>query len=294
MSLTTHGACTVLQEAFDAAEALDLIERERCTVYFGQANIAHALVGHPAFRPERSASLRTGLTTGTPDDVRLTAEKLGVHGVCNIYGATEAYGQISVAWTGDPLEQRMNGQGPPLPGQTVRVVDPDTGFDVPEGELGEFWVKGYLMPGYLDDPEQTRAAFSDDGFFRTGDVGTIDGDGYLHFKARRKEMIKTGGISVSPLEVEAFLQGCAGVVEGCVVGLPHAVKGEVVAALVRLAPGSTLSAQDLRAQCKARMAAYKVPEIIVFVDELPRTETGKLSRKKSAELLAKTLEANAS
>ncbi len=287
MALMTHGAAAVLQEAFEAGEALTLIEQEQCTVYYGLPNITRALVDHPAFRPERTGSLRTGLTIGSAADIRLTAEELGVHGICNIYGSTETYGNCAVTPTTDSLELRAESQGPPLPGVTVRVVDPATGVDVACGETGEFWVKGYVMPGYLDDPEQTATSLTVDGFFRTGDLGRIDDAGYVRFLGRATEMIKTGGINVSPLEVEEFLATCPGVGQACVVGVPHPVKGEIVAALVRRTPGSTLSAAELRAHCWARIAAYKVPEVVMFVDDLPRTETGKPHRRKAGELAAK-------
>jgi fatty-acyl-CoA synthase len=281
MSLMTHGACAILQEGFEPAEALDLIEKHRCTGYYGQANLLHALIEHPEFSPARTASLRTGLTTGTPDDIRLTAEVLGAQEVCTIYGLTEVYGNCVVSHCTDPLEWRQHGQGLPLPGVTMRVVDPDTGRDVPPGEVGEFWVRGYVMPGYLDEPEQNKLAFSDDGFFKTGDLGTIDARGHVHFHGRLKEVIKTGGINVSPLEVEDILQGCEGVAHACVVGVPHAIKGELVAALVRPIPGSAPTVEALRAHCRSKLASYKVPEIIRLVEDLPVTDTGKLSRKRA-------------
>ena len=162
----------------------------------------------------------------------------------------------------------------------IRVVDPESGRPLPRGEVGEFRVKGHVTAGYYDDAEQTRAAFDRDGYFVTGDLGLIDDDGRVRFRGRRKEMIKTGGINVAPLEVEAILASHDAVKQACVVGVADRDRGEVVVAAVELHEGATATADTLTAFCRERLASYKVPVRFVFrkAEEFPRTPTGKIQK----------------
>jgi fatty-acyl-CoA synthase len=197
-----------------------------------------------------------------------------------VYGSTETYGNCAVTDARDPLAVRLETQGLPLPGMDVRVVDPETGRALPRGEVGEFRVTGHVTPGYHADPEQTRAAFDRDGYFITGDLGLIDEDGRIRFRGRRTETIKTGGINVAPLEVEAILAGHDAVKQAYVVGIPDRDRGEVVVAAVELRQGATTTAEALTAFCRDRLAGYKVPVRFVFrkADEFPRTATGKIQK----------------
>jgi fatty-acyl-CoA synthase len=284
----THGAALVLQEAFDPGEALHLIEAHECTGAYTLPNMTSAMVSHPHFHPSRTASLRTGLTLGTEPDLRRAAEVLAVPEICNIYGGTETYGNCCVTPAHWPLERRLRSQGPPLPGMRLRLADPDTGAPVKAGELGEVHVSGYVARGYLRASEEENRAFGDDGWFRTGDLGRLDEDGCLHFESRASEVIKTGGINVSPREVEELLALHPQVRDAAVAGAPHEVAGQIVVAFVVLEdPGADLGDEALRAFCAERVAAYKVPARIHFVDSLPKTETGKLARRVLAEAAAR-------
>src|SRR5215471_2781583 len=193
-ALMTHGGSIVLQESFEPGEAIALIERERCTVYYGMANIARAMREHPSHPGRRLGALRTGLTIGPPENIAMTIEALGTAELCNVYGATETYGNCAVTDAHDPLDQRLYSQGLPLPGMTIQVVDPMTRDALPADEVGELVVAGYVTPGYYRAPELDAAAFDQSGGFLTGDLGSIDRDGRVHFRGRLKEIIKTGGI----------------------------------------------------------------------------------------------------
>jgi len=286
-AILTHGGTIVLQESFEPGEALALLDGERCSVYYGMANMARAMAEHPD-RPRRPlASMRTGLTIGLPEDIQMTIDAVNARELCNVYGATETYGNCAVTDARDPLELRLTTQGRPLPGMEIRVVEPASGRPLPAGEVGEFRVKGHLTPGYYRDPEQTRAAFDADGFFVTGDLGLVGEDGRVRFRGRLKELIKTSGANVAPLEVEAILLTHPAVKQAYVVGVRDRDRGEVGVAAVELNQGATATAEALTAFCRERLASYKVPARIVFrtAEEFPRTATGKVQKPKLREEL---------
>ncbi|MPZ28268.1 MAG: AMP-binding protein [Micromonosporaceae bacterium] len=281
MASLTHRSTILLQETFEPGPALEILTSQRATAGYFLPHLTRALIDEPGFDPGRLTTLRTGLTIGLPDDLRLVAERLGVAGICNIYGSTETYGNCCVTpWTA-PLARRMHSQGPPLPGMTVRIVDPD-GAPVPPGEEGQILVGGRITPGYLGQPELNAHSFTADGLLRTGDVGHLDEDGWLVFGARESEMIKTGGINVAPAEVEEFLSRHPDVRQVAVTGAPDPVHGQQVVAFVVAGPG--LDEPQLRAYCQGRIASFKVPARIVFLDALPTTVTGKLNRRALADL----------
>lgn len=284
-NILTHGGCVVLQEHFDAGEALALIERERCTIFYGTPNMAQALHEHPE-RPGRDlSSLRGGATIGTPEQIMRVVE-LGAREVCNIYGLTETYGNCNVTDAADPLERRLASVGRPLAGVDQRIVDPQTGKVLPPGELGEIRVKGYVTRGYYKDPARSAESFDEHGYFRTGDLGYADSEGSLYFRGRLKEMVKTGGINVAPVEVEEILMTHPGVQAAFVTGVPDAQRDELLAAIVVPKPGATLSSVLLREFCRESLAAYKVPRLFRFVaeTELPLTTTGKLQKNRLASM----------
>jgi fatty-acyl-CoA synthase len=286
-AMLTHGGTLVLQESFDPGEALELLDRERCSVYYGMANMARAMLEHPDRGHRALAAMRTGLTIGLPEDVEMTMEAVNARELCNVYGSTETYGNCAVTDARDARELRLTTQGLPLPGMQIRVVDPASGRPLAPGEVGEFRVKGHVTPGYYRDPEQTRAAFDDAGFFVTGDLGLLGDDGRVRFRGRLKELIKTGGANVAPLEVEAILLAHPAVKQAYVVGVPDRARGEVGVAAVELHAGAAASEDALRAFCRERLASYKVPARVVFrkAEEFPRTATGKVQKPQLREEL---------
>src|SRR6516165_2005035 len=254
-ALMTHGGSIVLQEGFEPGEAIALIERERCSVYYGMANMARAMREHSSYLRRRLRAMRTGLTIGPPEDIAMTIDVLGAAELCNVYGATETYGNCAVTDAHGSLDQRLHTQGLPLPGMTIRIVDPMTREALPADEVGELVVAGYVTPGYYRAPELDAAAFDQSGGFLTGDLGSIDRNGRVRFRGRLKEMIKTGGINVAPLEVEEVLLQHPDIVQGHVVGVPDAAKGEIVAAAVEPRPGAAADTAAIIAFCRDRLAS---------------------------------------
>jgi fatty-acyl-CoA synthase len=284
-NLLTHGGCVVLQEHFDAGAALELIERERCTLFYGTPNMGQALYDHPDRTRRDLASLRGGATIGTPEQIQRVVD-LGAREICNIYGLTETYGNCNVTDAADPLEKRLTSVGRPLAGVDQRIVDPETGRRLPPGEVGEIRVKGYVTTGYYKDPERTAESLDEHGYFKTGDLGWADADGRLHFRGRIKEMVKTGGINVAPVEVEEVLMTHPGVRLAFVTGVPDPARDELLAAVIVPKPGATLSEEALCAFCRKTLAAYKVPRLIRFAaeQELPLTTTGKVQKNRLAAM----------
>jgi fatty-acyl-CoA synthase len=283
----SHGAALVLQPRFEPGGWLDLIERHRCTAVYTLPSMTGAALRHPDFRRARTASLRTGLMIGSPEEVRFAAEELGAARICNIYGSTETYGNCCVTPADWPLTRRMTSQGPPLPGARLRIVDPATGAPLSPGEIGAVEVAGSATPGYIGaSAANNEAAFTADGYFRTGDLGSLDAAGDFRFAARDNDMIKRAGINVSPAEVETLLLQYPGIAQAAVVGTAAGDRGEAIVAFVVAAGGESLDPEALRAHCRAQASSYKVPDRIEICVALPTTETGKLLRRELKERAA--------
>jgi fatty-acyl-CoA synthase len=268
------GGRIVLQESVDAASALELLERERCTVMAGWHQ-AGPLLEHPDF-----ARRRLHLKKGSYH--ALAPRLLGAdHRAIGMYGMSETATCVTAARWDDPEAIRTGTFGRPLAGMELRIVD-DDGRPVAPGESGEILVKGpTLMEGYYRVPREDT--FSRDGFFRTGDLGYLDRDGFLHFATRVKDVIKTAGVNVAAVEVEQALAQHPAVKSAHVVGVPHPTRGENVAAFVVLRPGATAGDDELRDFCRASLASYKVPRRVFVIPEaeLPLTASG---RAEKAEL----------
>ncbi|HEY1798684.1 MAG TPA: class I adenylate-forming enzyme family protein [Stellaceae bacterium] len=283
----SHGAALVLQPRFEPGGWLDLIARHRCTAVYTLPSMTGAALRHPTFRRDRTASLRTGLMIGSPEEVRIAAEELAAPEICNVYGSTETYGNCCVTPADWPLARRMASQGPPLPGVRLRIADPETGAELPAGEIGAVEVARSATPGYAGaSAVNNAAAFTPDGYFRTGDLGSLDAAGDFHFAARDNDMIKRAGINVSPAEVEALLLQVPGVGQAAVVGAAAGERGEAIVAFVVATEGARVDAEALRAHCRAHASSYKVPDRIEICAALPTTETGKLFRRGLKEMAA--------
>jgi fatty-acyl-CoA synthase len=291
MATFTHGATLVLQEQFRAGEAIDLIESERCTAAYLLPTLTRAIVSDDGFDRKRVQTLRTGVTIGSPEDVRLAADAMAISGICNVYGATETYGNCCVTPTDMDLADRLVCQGPPLPGVELRIVDQASGEIAGSGHVGEIQVRGYTTPGYLGESAPHEDVFTSDGYYRTGDLGFLDDHQCLHYVARHSDMIKTAGINVSPAEVEEFLMSLDGVQQVAVVGSPDPVRGEVVVAFIVPTSGCELTEESVVAACRGGIASYKVPARVVLADALPTTPTGKLHRARVKDLAATAVEA---
>lgn len=274
----SHGAAIVLQDRFEPGGALALIEQHRCTAIYTLPTMTSALIAHQDFALARTASLRTGLTIGSPQDVIAAATGLGAAHICNIYGSSETCGNCCVTPWDWPLDRRAVCQGPPLPGVSLRLVHAETGAKADPGQPGLIEVTGYLMAGYGGQSSSHNATvFTADGWYRTGDLGQLSEDGDLIFLGRATEMIKRAGINVSPAEVEDVLLQHPAVAQVAVVGAPDPARGEIIVAFVVTMKPATEA--ELIAHARTLASTYKVPDQIVFRTELPATATGKLQRQ---------------
>jgi fatty-acyl-CoA synthase len=277
-----HGATICIEERVTGDGSLAFIERERCTVYYGLATATRMLVSAPSFGQRDISSLRTGTTGFTAEDKRLVIDTLGVGEVCSVYGMTEAYGHSTMTEAGDPLDVVLTTQGRVLPTQEIRIVD-DAGAVLPPAQTGEIQLRGCVTTGYLDSPALNEAAFTDDGWFRTGDLGWLDDEQRLHFVGRLKEVKKIKGINISPADVEEVVAAHPQVAQVYVFSVADSSGEDVIACVV--VPRTPVDDRDgfvaeLRTHVRSRAASYKVPAqfSIVGNDQLPTTATGKVSK----------------
>jgi fatty-acyl-CoA synthase len=278
----THGAAMVYpSDAFDAGAVLETVEAQRCTGLYGVPTMFIAELGHAEFDRFDLSSLRAGCMAGSPCPVevmRQVIERMHMEGVTIAYGMTETSPVSFQTGRDDPLERRVSTVGRVQPHLECKVVDAD-GETVPRGVAGELCTRGYsVMLGYWDDPEKTAEAIDPEGWMHTGDLATIDAEGYGNIVGRIKDMVIRGGENVYPREVEEFLYRHPKVADVTVVGVPDARYGEELCAWVRLRPGEAASAEELVGFCRGQIAHYKIPRYIRFVDEFPMTVTGKIQK----------------
>lgn len=272
LSTMAGGGRIVLHEMVEPGAALELLERERCTIMAGWHQ-AGPLLEHPDF-PRRHLFLKKGTYHA------LATRLLGPdHCAIGVYGMSETATCVAASRWDDPEEIRTGTFGRPFDDMRLRIVDPETGDAVAPGEAGEIHVKGpTLMEGYYRVPR--ASTFDDAGFFKTGDLGFLDQRGCLHFATRLKDVIKTAGVNVAAVEVEEALARHAAVKAAHVVGVPHPVRGENIAAFVVLEPGAEAGEAELQAFCREMLASYKVPRHVLLIgeDEVPRTGSGKIEK----------------
>jgi len=288
------GACIVIPaEHFDAPAVLHAIEAERCTAVHGVPTMFIAELEHPDFHNYDMSSLRTGIMAGAPcpaplmkrvmDDMHCSEILIG-------YGETEASPLTHLTSRDDSLERRTETVGKNLPHQEVKIVDTETGATVPLGEIGEICFRGYhIMRGYYGEPDKTAGTIDESGWLYSGDLGTMDADGYVRITGRRKEMIIRGGENIYPKEIEAFLFTHPKIAQVAVFGVPDELYGEAVMAWIQLHQGEQCSEEEIRGYCENRIAHFKVPKYIWFVDDFPMTVTGKLQKFRMRETAVEKL-----
>lgn len=273
------GAAVCWGDAFDPASALRLIAELGITIMPAAPITWQGILDDPARCDFDISSLRfasTGGTTIPPEIVRRLQTEMQVAQVGTGYGMTETCGMASFTRPDDPIEKVVGTAGQPAPDTEIRIVD-SAGNPCPTDEAGEILIRNpRLLLEYLDDPVATREALTDDGWFRSGDVGSFDADGYLRITDRLKDMYIINGLNVYPAEIERCIEQVAGVGECAVVGQPDARKGEVGVAFVVRGPGSALREDDVTEFCRRSLAGYKVPARVAFVDSLPRNAMGKV------------------
>jgi fatty-acyl-CoA synthase len=278
----THGAAMVFpSEGFDPLATLEAIEAERCTAVYGVPTMFIAEMDHPDFARFDLSSLRTGIMAGSPCPIEVMKRAVTSMHLSEIvigYGMTETSPASFVSATDDPLERRVSTVGRVMPHVEAKVIDAE-GRIAPRGTAGELLTRGYLvMLGYWNDEEKTREAIDAAGWMHTGDLATIDDEGYCNIVGRIKDMVIRGGENVYPREIEEFLYRHPKIQDVQVIGIPDQRYGEELCAWVRLRDGETATAEEIRTFCQGQIAHYKVPRYVKFVDGFPMTVTGKIQK----------------
>ncbi|WP_327150878.1 class I adenylate-forming enzyme family protein [Nocardia sp. NBC_01329] len=271
-----YAGCTYCHVGFFRPDtALDQLESQRATVALpGFETVWLPVLNHPDFATRELSALRLVMTVGVPERVREMANRLPHAVQVSCFGMTEASSFLSLSEQSDTQEQRTTTGGRPLPGMECRVVDPETGLDLPPGSEGELLFRGTnCFDGYLHDPELTARCFDEQGWFHTGDVAVMDAEGRVTFVSRLKDMLKVGGENVSAVEVEDFLLRHPAVHIVQVVAAPDSYYVEVPAAFIELAPGATVTEQEIIDYCLGSIATYRAPRYVRFVDEWPMSGT---------------------
>jgi fatty-acyl-CoA synthase len=289
LGCTTHGATMVIPaEAFEPGAVLAAVQDERCTALYGVPTMFLAELGHADFESFDLSSLRTGVMAGSPcpvETMKACIDRMHMHEVTICYGMTETSPVSTQTLPDDSLHHRTATVGRVHPHVEVRIVRvDDPSATVERGETGELCTRGYsVMTGYWNDPERTADAIDADGWMHTGDLAVMDEDGYVNIVGRSKDMVIRGGENIYPREVEEFLHTHPDVVDVQVVGVPDERYGEQLLAAVRVRTGADLTEDGVRDFCRGRIAHYKVPRYVQFVDEFPMTVTGKVQKYKLRE-----------
>ena len=288
LGATTHGCAMVIPApAFDPEATLQACAQEPCTSLYGVPTMFIALLGHPRFADYDLTSLRTGIMAGSPCPVEVmkrVIDEMHMGEVGIAYGMTETSPVSTQTTFDDPVSKRVASVGRVHPHVEVKVVDPAAGATVARGESGELCTRGYsVMAEYWDEPERTAEAIDADGWMHTGDLATMDEDGYLNIVGRIKDMVIRGGENVYPREIEEFLYGHPDIADVQVIGVPDDRYGEELMAWIVPRAGATLDTEAVRAFCQGRIAHYKVPRYVKVVDGFPMTVTGKVQKFKMRE-----------
>jgi fatty-acyl-CoA synthase len=284
LAATSHGACIVIPSpGFDPAASLQAVADERCTSLYGVPTMFIAELALPNFADFDLSSLRTGIMAGSPcpaEVMKRVINEMGMTEVTICYGMTETSPVSTQTRADDSLDRRTGTVGQVHPHVEVKVIDPLTGAVLPRGATGELCTRAYsVMRGYWEQPDKTVEVLVN-GWMHTGDLAVMDDAGYLNIVGRSKDLVIRGGENVYPREVEEFLYSHPDIEDVQVVGVPDEKYGEQLLAAVKLRPGATISADDVRAFCKNRLAHYKVPHYVQFVESYPMTVTGKIQKYK--------------
>jgi len=289
LACASHGSTMVIPgEAFEPLAVLQAVGAERCTALYGVPTMFIGELDHPRFAEFDFSSLRTGIMAGSPCPIEVMKNvqaRMNMREVTICYGMTETSPVSTQSSLDDPLDKRVGTVGRVHPHVEVKIIDASTGAVVPRGTPGELCTRGYsVMLGYWNNPEATRTSIDAAGWMHTGDLATMDEDGYVKIVGRIKDMIIRGGENVYPREIEEFLHTHPGVSEAQVIGVPSEKYGEEVMAWVKPKPGTTLTQEELVRFCTGRISTFKIPRFWKFVDEFPMTVTGKIQKFRMREV----------
>ena len=288
LGATSHGACMVIPSpGFDPGLTLRAVQDERCTSLYGVPTMFIAQLQHADFAGFYLSSLRTGIMAGSPCPVEVmkrVVSEMHMAEVTIAYGMTETSPVSTQTRRDDDLERRVSTVGTVHPHVEVKVVDPESDLTLPRGESGELCTRGYsVMLGYWEEPVKTAEVLDAAGWMHTGDLATMDADGYLEIVGRIKDLVIRGGENIYPREIEEFLYGHPDIVDVQVIGVPDAKYGEELMAWVKLREGADLTVDQLREYCTGRLAHYKIPRYLKVTDSFPMTVTGKIRKVEMRE-----------
>ncbi len=278
-----HGACILPMLQFDPGEALRLIHEEKVTNFTGSPTMYIMMMDHPDFPKRNTHSITSCIVGGSdvaPELVKAMMDKMGIKDVISAYGMTENSGISTCSRRGDPPEVVANTAGKLMFKECdLKILDPETGKEVPRGTQGEICTRGwFVMKEYYRMPEETQKAFDKNGWFHTGDLGVMNDKGYIKITGRIKDMFITGGVNAYPAEIESFLFTYPKVAMVAVTGVPDRRMGEVGMAFIKLKEGQTATAEEIIAFARDKMANYKAPKYVKFVNDFPMTPTGKVQK----------------
>jgi fatty-acyl-CoA synthase len=284
----THGVSMVLVEDFDALRVLAGIQKEKCTAVYGVPTMFIAELHHPMFEMFDLSTLRTGIMAGAlcpVETMKQVMEKMHCKDIIIVYGLTETSPGMTTTRVFDPAEIRATTVGVELPGVEVKIVNPETGEECGPEEHGEICCRGYnVMKGYYKNPEATALAIDKDGWLHSGDLAMKTKDGFYKITGRIKDMIIRGGENVYPREIENFIFNMPQVELVEVVGIPDQKYGEIVGAFVKVKKGQQLCEAEVQEFCRGKIARYKIPKHVFFVDDFPKTASGKVMKYKLREM----------
>ncbi|AMP12152.1 AMP-binding enzyme family protein [Collimonas arenae] len=297
LACLTHGATIVYpNDGFEPLSVLQAVQEERCTGLHGVPTMFIAELDHPRFAEFDLSTLRTGIMAGSPCPIEVmkrVVRDMHLEQITIAYGMTETSPVSCQSMTDTPLEKRVSTVGCVQPHLQVKIIDPESGEIMPIGSSGELCTHGYsVMHGYWGDEEKTREAIDSEGWMHTGDLATMDAEGYVNIVGRMKDMVIRGGENIYPREIEEFLYRHPAIQDVQVVGLPDQKYGEELCAWIILRPGQALDEQSVRDFCQGQIAHYKVPRYIRFVDAFPMTVTGKIQKFKIREAMKDELKLN--
>lgn len=283
----THGTTMVPVERYSPVPVMNAISVEKCTAVHGVPTMFIAMLEHAQFNNFDFSSLRTGIMAGSPCPIEVmkkVIDKMNMREIVIVFGQTEASPGCTMTTTSDSIDKRVNTVGRAFPGVECKIIDPENGEELPINTPGEFCARGYnIMKGYYKMPEATAQAIDKDGWLHTGDLCTVDEDGYYKVVGRIKDMIIRGGENIYPKEIEECLYTCDKVSDVQVIGVPSEAYGEEVMACVILKEGEEMTEEEVKEFVGARMAKHKVPRYVRFVDSFPTNAAGKIQKFKMRE-----------
>ncbi len=294
LAILTHGGTLVMVELFEPLLVLAAIQKEKCTAAYGVPTMFIAELSHPMFEMFDLSSLRTGIMAGSPCPIEAMKKVMGdmnMNEITIAYGLTEASPVFTQTSVDDPIEKRVNTVGTSMPFSEVKIIDPETGETLGPNKKGEICCRGYnIMKGYYNMPEMTQQAIDEEGWLHSGDLAEMDEDGYYSIVGRIKDMIIRGGENIYPREIEEFLYTMEGVKDVQVVGIPDEKYGELVGAFIIREENTDIKEEDVQDYSIERIARYKVPKHVFFVDEFPLTVSGKVMKFKLREMASECVD----